>query len=1463
VTSHSFKEANVAEEVTYRVRLRDPTHVVPVMSLAQDLRTLFSTIIRRSRQEYGQNSKMRIFITHPSLASDIIYYPRYVNKVFPGHILKIIEKHVKSAGGLPADGQLRISVAVCRFVDGAGRRRTNTDTPEGILSSKSMVAITNDDHLCLPRAIVVAKAKLDCELASTEEEKKSAQNYYDKVRKGDRYAQKEAAVQLAKDAEVNFWTCDRQPRQGSVSDIPAFEHFLQVNIVVISATEQNRRVYNGCNTYENTLVLYHSIHRHTQRGHFDVITKLRGFVGKRFYCNNCHKAYQEREKHSCSSHCSVCGQDGCKLTAHPLRCFDCNQICRSQKCFDQHKQAPSSRRKAKNKENINPFLDIEADVVDEEDTDDDDDDDTTDLRLGRRRKRKVQRMKGSFCDKYWKCLDCSMRMKRAAKEHHKCGETFCFKCHKAYIGNYHPCYVRAEKDTSNVKKLLFYDFEAMQEDGVHQPNLVVVQSVCDYCEDEMDVTENSICSFCGSRCSLCGIRNGKTKEFEHAPCAKTCGHRQTVFSGTNTVSDFCFWLFSEANSHAVVIAHNAKGYDNYFIYSHLLKRGHAPPIVFSGTKIMYMRDTQHNITLLDSINFLPMALSKLPKSFGLDELRKGYFPHLFNTKANQTAQLDHLPPMDMYCHNSMQKDTRDAFVSWYEQHKSDPFDLQKDMLSYCISDVDILRRACCKFRNLVRMCTGGQKKTTVHPDTFEEKTGWEGSCVDPFGCVTIASVCMKIFRSQFLPEDYEVLFQADAIKDCSHKGDACTCVWRSGRRDNVYSTIHILHEGMWLAPRFLEPTLGPIVRYKFKSTPIALLPNANVLAHDVYSQAAMQWLKTEEQVRKVKIRSAFSTQGEKVVAITHEGKVHKFKLDGFVDTPTGPIAFEYNGCRFHGCPKCYTIGRLASNRWGKSLEVRYQETLFKERLLKDYGFQVVTMWHCDFQKARALQGEEGIDIGEDLISMKDCYFGGRTNALVLYKKVEPGEKVCYIDFTSLYPSVLKYERYPVGHPTRLMDNFPPLRATSECRSPCQCEGTHWEFPYFGLMKVTVLPPTNLHIPVLPVRITSTKIRDGHKKEETKLKFPLCFTCAKTENTTQECSHTDEERMFTQSYCTPEVEVAINCGYRIVKIHEVLTWSDTEIYNKETKTGGLFTQYINTFLKLKQQASGFPDSVTTPEEKAQYVDNYLAREGVHLDVESIEKNPGLRSLSKLALNSFYGKFGQRSDMGKSVLVNDVAVLYQHMTDPQKKIKDFRVINKDVMLLEYETATHFELDSIAGNVVIAAFCTCYARLKLFRTMHKLGKRVLYHDTDSIIYTQMPGEYSPPLGDYLGDFTDELSCKEVGCSVVDCGGHWIEEFIGCGPKNYSFRLNTGQITCRVRGFSLSYENSLRLNFDSMKEALFAWHRGDEALYETVSNVICRNKTEATLYTEEVKKNYGVVYDKRIVKEDFTTVPYGFRPH
>ena len=80
-----------------------------------------------------------------------------------------------------------------------------------------------------------------------------------------------------------------------------------------------------------------------------------------------------------------------------------------------------------------------------------------------------------------------------------------------------------------------------------------------------------------------------------------------------------------------------KSYDGYFILnyfvSNFLPGDRLPEVLLNGSKIVLIKFS--NVTIKDSINFIPMALAKFSKTFGLNELKKGYFPHFFNTPKNQ------------------------------------------------------------------------------------------------------------------------------------------------------------------------------------------------------------------------------------------------------------------------------------------------------------------------------------------------------------------------------------------------------------------------------------------------------------------------------------------------------------------------------------------------------------------------------------------------------------------------------------------------------------------------------------------------------------------------------------------------------------------------------------------------------------------------------------------------------------
>ena len=146
-----------------------------------------------------------------------------------------------------------------------------------------------------------------------------------------------------------------------------------------------------------------------------------------------------------------------------------------------------------------------------------------------------------------------------------------------------------------------------------------------------------------------------------------------------------------------------------------------------------------------------------------------------------------------------------------------------------------------------------------------------------------------------------------------------------------------------------------------------------------------------------------------------------------------------------------------------------------------------------------------------------------------------------------------------------------------------------------------------------------------------------------------------------------------------------------------------------------------------------------------------------------------------------------------------------------------------------------------------MESLDKRVLYYDTDSVVYVSQEGQYDPPLGDYLGELTDELE-----------SGEHIVEFVSGGPKNYAYKTNNNKETCKVRGFSLNYTNSRLINFESVKSIVT--EAEEKTITVTNPSKICRDKRKRKLYNREENKTYQMVYTKRRRLDNYDTVPYGY---
>lgn len=224
----------------------------------------------------------------------------------------------------------------------------------------------------------------------------------------------------------------------------------------------------------------------------------------------------------------------------------------------------------------------------------------------------------------------------------------------------------------------------------------------------------------------------------------------------------------------------------------------------------------------------------------------------------------------------------------------------------------------------------------------------------------------------------------------------------------------------------------------------------------------------------------------------------------------------------------------------------YEATRLKHDALFAEGYNAVVMWEWEWEGLK----QEDDTVRQLVESFKlfsrlkprDAFFGGRTNAIKLYHVVQDVEKIYYIDFTSLYPWTNKNCFYPVGHPVAIHE--PKGKDSS---------------PYFGLVTCKILPPYGLYYPVLPHRSGG------------KLRSPLCRTCVAQEQPKPltkrryHCSHTESERCLVGTLATRKLQEAINQGYVILHVYDI--WD----FPRNSNT--MFSSYVDTFPKFKQEASG--------------------------------------------------------------------------------------------------------------------------------------------------------------------------------------------------------------------------------------------------------------------------------------------------
>ena len=235
------------------------------------------------------------------------------------------------------------------------------------------------------------------------------------------------------------------------------------------------------------------------------------------------------------------------------------------------------------------------------------------------------------------------------------------------------------------------------------------------------------------------------------------------------------------------------------------------------------------------------------------------------------------------------------------------------------------------------------------------------------------------------------------------------------------------------------------------------------------------------------------------------------------------------------------------------------------------------------------------------------------------------------------------------------------------------------------------------------------------------------------------------------------------------------------------------------------------------------------------------------------HSFWGKFGERINKPTTVTVKDPAHLLSLISDSALDISTLRLCTDDILEAVYTSVHDNAVKGTKTNIFVAAFTTCYARLKLYESLNTLQEQVLYYDTDSVVYRWRQGQPSIATVNYLGDMTHELD------------GDVITEFVSGGAKNYGYMTRQGKVVCKVREFTLNVRSAAFLNFQTMKENILA-ELENPLDHRRTTNVVTPYYFQRDLEQKRMKvvprlKQYGLVFDKRVINTDTkSSYPYGY---
>ena len=718
----------------YTVELREDLHTTR-LDVDTYLKTLAGDIATAIRSRAPEvECRLNVRFAHSEIMDNkngfntgLLPPERLTKEVVYGKLAKLQQSNDKILVGMKIDLDVNV---VQSTLSGRGKNtKKSFDNlkdfshilPPALLKMRSLVKINNDDNLCLIRCIAVGMAHV---VYMQSDNSRSSHWDWTKIRNNIQGHQDIATKAICEEVGIDL---SNPSRKLDSVDIQKVEMVYKNLVVVVfdcrKSTSRHQYITSDWQSRKEcgdcvSVLLY------LADEHYFTITSPAPFFKHNFFCFECLKAYNHKTKHYCIQSCAACKtffpegttETQCEyFRGYTNFCGDCNRGFFGVECYKRH------------------------------------------LRVTRRND--VHRSKNSTCQTKKCCKTCNVVYDSTIREkhkQHKCFHYTCSNCKCLVPEDDHKCFFQqviypsinggrrrgkgggGEEEEGSIEEMrireveekedhhwegliIAFDCETCSVDptglqGCHQ---VQWKTACHLCANSVLASNSDVrCETCmgGHPTELC-ITNDKWSDSEViikkcrgrnacGNCSNWSGVTQSCSTNPNdnkAMKEFLRWVLMLQKT-SMLIAHNMAAYDGLFMMGACSQLGLKYDHIADGTKIIQITigDKQCKdvpfIKVLDSCKFMQMSLKALPKSLGLkSSVKKGWFPHTFNKPSNWNY-IGAWPEAEYYQPDYMPDEDREEFLVWWAQMQGREFNFNREMLDYCLKDVEVLLQAVLQYR---------------------------------------------------------------------------------------------------------------------------------------------------------------------------------------------------------------------------------------------------------------------------------------------------------------------------------------------------------------------------------------------------------------------------------------------------------------------------------------------------------------------------------------------------------------------------------------------------------------------------------------------------------------------------------------------------------------------------------------------------------------------------------------------